>query len=149
MTRLLVTWAVTTTAGAGSSYPSRSPSHGLLSFAVPPAAYVTEPRPTPNWRQSWPRFAARLPSLGTGTPAEAGATERALRPVRRRRKPMSEAQKKAVGIRMKKYWAARRQAKGEGLNPLPALFPTRRENVCHQGGFRRAPNFPMGVLPLR
>lgn len=31
---------------------------------------------------------------------------------RRRRKPMSAAQRKAVGIRMKKYWAARRMAKG-------------------------------------
>jgi hypothetical protein len=32
------------------------------------------------------------------------------RKVRRRRKPMSAAQKRAVGIRMKKYWAARRKA---------------------------------------
>lgn len=30
---------------------------------------------------------------------------------RRRRKPMTAAQKRAVGIRMKKYWAARRKAK--------------------------------------
>jgi hypothetical protein len=29
---------------------------------------------------------------------------------RRRRKPMSAAQRRAVGIRMKKYWAARRKA---------------------------------------
>jgi len=32
---------------------------------------------------------------------------------RRTRKPMTAAQKKAVGIRMKKYWAARRKAKSE------------------------------------
>lgn len=31
-------------------------------------------------------------------------------PARRKRKPMTEAQKRAVGIRMKKYWAARRKA---------------------------------------
>lgn len=30
---------------------------------------------------------------------------------RRRRKPMTAAQKKAVSIRMKKYWAGRRTAK--------------------------------------
>jgi hypothetical protein len=29
---------------------------------------------------------------------------------KRHRKPMSAAQRKAVGIRMKKYWAARRKA---------------------------------------
>jgi len=34
-------------------------------------------------------------------------------PVRRRRRPkMTAAQRKAVGERMKKYWAARRKAKG-------------------------------------
>ncbi len=31
----------------------------------------------------------------------------------RKRKPMSAAQKKAVGLRMKKYWAERRKGKGE------------------------------------
>ena len=34
-------------------------------------------------------------------------------PVQRRRKPMSAAQKKAVGLRMKKYWAERRKAEGK------------------------------------
>ena len=34
-----------------------------------------------------------------------------IAPVRRRRKPMSAAQKRAVGIRMKKYWAERRKSK--------------------------------------
>lgn len=33
---------------------------------------------------------------------------------RRRRPPMSAAQKKAVGLRMKKYWAARRAEKAKG-----------------------------------
>jgi hypothetical protein len=32
-------------------------------------------------------------------------------PVRRRRRKMTAAERKAVGARMKKYWAARRQAK--------------------------------------
>jgi hypothetical protein len=32
-------------------------------------------------------------------------------PSRRRRKPMSAAQKKAVSARMKKYWAERKRAK--------------------------------------
>lgn len=39
--------------------------------------------------------------------AAAGAGEPAAR---RRRKPMTAAQKKAVSIRMKKYWAGRRKA---------------------------------------
>ena len=37
----------------------------------------------------------------------AGAVVTATR--RRRRKPMSAAQRKAVGVRMKKYWLARRR----------------------------------------
>ena len=42
-----------------------------------------------------------------GRPAAAAAAE----PVsRRRRKPMTAAQKKAVSIRMRKYWAGRRKA---------------------------------------
>jgi hypothetical protein len=32
------------------------------------------------------------------------------RPQRRKRKPMSAAQKRAVGLRMKRYWAQRRKA---------------------------------------
>ena len=39
-----------------------------------------------------------------------GATAQTGR--RRRRKPMTAAQKRAVSERMKKYWAARRKAKG-------------------------------------
>jgi len=40
-----------------------------------------------------------------------GATEAAS--PKRRRKPMSAAQRKAVGERMRKYWAARRKAEGQ------------------------------------
>lgn len=44
----------------------------------------------------------------------ASMAERAKAPAKRRkRKPMSAAQKKAVGERMKKYWAERRKAKAE------------------------------------
>jgi hypothetical protein len=42
-----------------------------------------------------------------GRPAAAAAAEPG---VRRRRKPMTAAQKKAVSIRMRKYWAGRRKA---------------------------------------
>ncbi len=47
---------------------------------------------------------------GTGRAATGGETSG--RSAGRRRKPMSAAQKRAVSVRMKKYWAARRKAKG-------------------------------------
>ena len=40
--------------------------------------------------------------------SDAGGSDTAAR----RRKPMSAAQKRAVSVRMKKYWASRRKAKG-------------------------------------
>ena len=48
---------------------------------------------------------AAMSSNGTKAPAPAK---------RRKRKPMSAAQKKAVGERMKKYWAERRAKKAKG-----------------------------------
>jgi hypothetical protein len=48
-----------------------------------------------------------LRARGGRTAAGAGAAGPAAR---RRRKPMTAAQKKAVSIRMKKYWASRRKA---------------------------------------
>jgi hypothetical protein len=45
---------------------------------------------------------------GTGRPAGLARSASAAAPGR---KPMSAAQKRAVSIRMKKYWAARRKAK--------------------------------------
>ena len=51
-----------------------------------------------------------FPGLRRGTVPAAAATT--VRTARRRRKPMSAAQKKAVSVRMKKYWASRRKAKG-------------------------------------
>ncbi|HEX5110703.1 MAG TPA: hypothetical protein VFV95_19770 [Vicinamibacterales bacterium] len=51
-----------------------------------------------------------FPGLRRGAaPAAAVTTAR----TGRRRKPMSAAQKKAVSVRMKKYWAARRKSKSE------------------------------------
>lgn len=47
---------------------------------------------------------------------EAGSPVRGLKAAgrkRRKRKPMSAAQKKAVGERMRKYWASRREASGK------------------------------------
>ena len=55
-----------------------------------------------------------FPSIGgarRGRPAASvSAVVEEARP-RRTRRPMNAAQKKAVGIRMKAYWAARRKAK--------------------------------------
>ena len=56
-----------------------------------------------------------FPGIGgvrRGRPA--AARSEADAPVKRRRKPMTAARKKAVGLRMKKYWAARRRAEGRG-----------------------------------
>lgn len=55
-----------------------------------------------------------FPGLGgprAGGPRASAETDLAA-PKRRTRKPMSAAQKKAVGARMKKYWAERRKAGG-------------------------------------
>ena len=41
--------------------------------------------------------------------ASAAAATTGAAPARRHRKPMTAAQKKAVSVRMKKYWAARRK----------------------------------------
>src|SRR5688500_13379878 len=52
-----------------------------------------------------------FPDLAGGRrPGRPRATEAAEVPARRRRKPMTAAQKKAVGERMKNYWPARRKA---------------------------------------
>lgn len=64
----------------------------------------------PDLRQSKPGRGASPKAAASAGGAEAG-NGRALAsdaPVRRR-KPMSAAQKKAVGLRMKKYWAERRR----------------------------------------
>jgi hypothetical protein len=51
---------------------------------------------------------------GAGAPSTAEATgaPAAARKAKRRRTPMTAAQKRAVSERMKKYWAARRKEKG-------------------------------------
>jgi hypothetical protein len=56
-----------------------------------------------------------FPAVKTSSGSEVGNSRRAAdggQKRRRRRWKMSAAQKKAVGIRMKKYWAARRKARG-------------------------------------
>jgi len=50
-----------------------------------------------------------LTRRGTNRAAATASDEPAA--PRRRRRPMSAAQKRAVGIRMKAYWAARRKGK--------------------------------------
>jgi|KBSSwiStaDraftv2_1062776.scaffolds.fasta_scaffold80082_1 hypothetical protein len=55
----------------------------------------------------------RLGRSGPGGP-RGGASQAAEGAVRRRtRTPMTAAQKRAVGLRMKAYWAARRKAAGK------------------------------------
>ena len=49
-----------------------------------------------------------FPGLGRGRPPAAAGEA----PGRRRRSRMSAAARRAVSVRMKKYWAARRKAKG-------------------------------------
>jgi hypothetical protein len=51
-----------------------------------------------------------FPGLGSGRGSAVAIGIAPVRP-RRTRKPMTAAQKRAVGIRMKKYWAARRKEK--------------------------------------
>lgn len=54
---------------------------------------------------------AEFPELfGRGRRADVAA---AATPARRRRRQMSPAERKAVSERMRKYWAARRKAKGK------------------------------------
>lgn len=56
--------------------------------------------------RAFPDLAERL------QPGRPRATEASPVAKKGTRKPMTAAQKKAVGERMKKYWAARRKAKG-------------------------------------
>ena len=57
-----------------------------------------------------------FPGLRRGRPGRPAAAEggAAAKTSTRRRKPMNAAQKRAVSIRMKKYWAGRRKAKSAG-----------------------------------
>ena len=51
-----------------------------------------------------------FPGLRRGRPAAAASSDAGDVAVRRHRKPMTAAQKRAVSVRMKKYWASRRKA---------------------------------------
>jgi hypothetical protein len=78
-------------------------------------------------QQAFPDLGSREPATRTrrrGRRAKAPAQSSAAQPVEaaqeaapavvRKRKPMTAAQKKSVGERMKKYWAARRKAEKKG-----------------------------------
>jgi hypothetical protein len=54
----------------------------------------------------------RLTARGPGRGSEVGNGRSAALAAARSRRPMTAAEKKAVSIRMKKYWAERRKAKG-------------------------------------
>ena len=54
-----------------------------------------------------------FPDLARRRSGRPAAEPREAAPARRRRKPMTAAQKKAVGARMKKYWAERRKAEAK------------------------------------
>ena len=54
----------------------------------------------------------RMDTMGGDVPAPFGATPETARTRKRKRRGMSAAARKAVGERMKKYWAARRKAEG-------------------------------------
>ena len=65
-------------------------------------------------RKAFPRIGA---GLRAGRRVESGSGGGTLVPEegkkkRRRRPQMSAAQRRAIGVRMKAYWAARRKAKG-------------------------------------
>jgi hypothetical protein len=62
------------------------------------------------------RRRGRRPKVATESPVEqsAEAPQEAAPAVVRKRKPMTAAQKRSVGERMKKYWAARRKAEKKG-----------------------------------
>ena len=77
-------------------------------------------------QQAFPDLVSRAPATATRrrgrrrkgapqSPAQSTeAPQEAAPAVVRKRKPMTAAQKKAVGERMKKYWAARRKAEKKG-----------------------------------
>ena len=60
---------------------------------------------TANIYRTFPQLRGRNGSVGTSTPSESDGPA-----TKRRRGRMSAAQRKAVGERMKKYWAERRAA---------------------------------------
>jgi hypothetical protein len=66
-------------------------------------------------RQEEAAIRAAFPDLGKGVRGRAGkrgaSAVAAEAPARRRRRKMSNAEKKAVSERMKKYWAERRKAR--------------------------------------
>jgi hypothetical protein len=60
------------------------------------------------------KIEAQFPGLAGLEARRAARAPKAAASKRRRRKPMTAAQKKAVGNRMRKYWAARRKVDSKG-----------------------------------
>lgn len=65
-----------------------------------------------NLRAEIAKIEAQFPGLAGMEAGSSARSPRATGRKRRNRKPMTAAQKKAVGERMRKYWAARRKAAG-------------------------------------
>jgi hypothetical protein len=76
-----------------------------------------------------------LGKMGGSTSAGRPAVRQAAAVATRRRKPMSAAGKKAVSERMRKYWAARREAKAAE----PASQKDAASEAASKAGARRHP----------
>jgi hypothetical protein len=61
-------------------------------------------------REEMSAIYSAFPDLRRGRPAQPNGGSESVRAVRRPRRRMSAAQRKAVGERMRKYWAARKKA---------------------------------------
>ena len=104
---------------------------------------------TANIYRTFPQLRSRNGSVGTSTPSESDGPA-----TKRRRGRMSAAQRKAVGERMKKYWAARRAAANgtatskESLQQ-PELQSARRKDAERQNAPRRQRSVAPGRCPPR
>ena len=74
---------------------------------------------TANIYRTFPQLRTRNGTVGTSTPSESDGPA-----TKRRRSRMSAAQRKAVGERMKKYWAARRDAANGTATSGPSAATT-------------------------
>ena len=54
---------------------------------------------------------------GTAPPVDGRGRKKTSKPVPKRKRTMSEEQRKAVAERMRKYWASRREAKAQEESP--------------------------------
>jgi hypothetical protein len=90
---------------------------------------------TPPKKRGRPATNVTVHSAANGTMESPEAEEQT--PVRRGRKPMSAAAKKAVGERMKAYWAARRTRPAESEKaPEPESKPVAKRTLSAEGRAR-------------